>query len=75
MKQEDLFTTPPKPTHYGPTPTPGLPGWRRASLCGVIYAIGGGPKAWREATGEPEVFGTSNLDYVTCEECLRRAAK
>lgn len=65
MKQASLFE---EPIHYGPTPTPGFPNWKRVALCGVTYAIAG---------RDPVVtaLGSSNLANVTCLKCLEEAKR
>lgn len=49
--------------HYGPSPTPGLPPYRRVAVCGTEYRVGG------------EVFGSSRLSNVTCCVCLEMVRK
>lgn len=54
-------------THYGPAVTHDRKDLRR-SLCGVVYKVGGPDAA------EPDFgYGSSNLEHVTCRECLRYA--
>lgn len=61
MSQGNLFAA--EVTHYGPTPTAGLPVRLRAALCGVTYSLGG------LDPGHP-ALGSSNLENVNCVACL-----
>lgn len=48
-----------RPSHYGPVATHSQRDTRRA-LCGVVYKLG----------GQNGHAGSSNLDHVTCVQCL-----
>ena len=63
-------------THYCPRATPGMPVWKRLSLCGVVSRVGYDPErdGTHDEEGRPLGAGSSSPEHVDCPECERLGA-